>query len=62
MDTNFMKRWLRKLIAFFRLNLTIVCEESRGDRDYHDYPDDELGEPWHMIPLKCKRCGKEFMI
>lgn len=59
-----MKKMFRKFIAFFRLNKRIVCEESKGLGlvDYHDYPDDESGEPLHFINLKCKRCGKQFII
>lgn len=52
-------------LAFFRLDLNVVCEMSRGRGfydDYHDYPDSEDGIPWHMTELKCKRCGKEFCI
>ena len=59
-----MRIW-RRFLAFFRLNLRIVCEESkeRGPHDdYHDYPDDEIGMPMHMVLLKCKRCGKDFYI
>jgi hypothetical protein len=55
------KLW-RRFLARFRLNLKAVCEESIGGRDYHDYPDDEYGEPLHFTTLCCKRCGKEFSI
>jgi hypothetical protein len=57
-----MKKLIRKLIALFRLNLDIVCEESTYYLDYHDYPDTKDKQPWHMIKLKCERCGKEFFI
>lgn len=52
------------MLATFRWNLRIVCEESAslGTADYHDYPDSIEGEPWHMIELTCKRCGKKFVI
>ena len=51
-------------LARFRLSLAAVCEMSKGKGllDYHDYPDDELGTPAHFVTMKCKRCGKEFMI
>ena len=59
-------RWLWKwFLARFRLSEAAVCEMSagRGDRnDFHDYPDSVEGEPWHFIPLTCKRCGKVFFI
>ncbi len=44
--------------------MTAVCEQSAGKGlyDYHDYPDDEHGQPWHFVPLRCKRCGKEFFL
>lgn len=56
------RRIWRRIQARFRLDLKVVCEESKGSRDYHDYPDDEHGQPWHFVTLKCKRCGKEFYI
>lgn len=50
-------------LAWFRLDLDMVCKLSHGrTRDFHDYPDDIIGEPWHFGPLTCKRCGKEFYI
>lgn len=49
--------------AYFHLDPSAVCELSRsGKRDYHDYPDSIEGYPDHMIPLTCKRCGKQFYI
>jgi hypothetical protein len=61
MKTPKVIRWL---LATFRLNLRFVCEESasKGLIDFHDYTDDESGEPWHMYAMKCKRCGKKFII
>jgi hypothetical protein len=53
---------LRQLIAFFRLNDRIICEEAAAGNDYHDYPDDIHGLPQHFGTLKCKRCGREFTI
>jgi len=55
---------IKKILAFFRLSKTVVCEvsASMGDYDYHDYPDSIDGEPWHMVLLTCKRCGKRFYI
>lgn len=60
----FRKLW-RWFLARYRLDLQVVCEESRGlgpFSDYHDYDDDELGYPFHFVALRCKRCGKEFWI
>lgn len=55
---------IRRLIALLRLNKRIVCEESAnlGPYDFHDYPDDIHGQPWHMVLLTCKRCGKQFYL
>ena len=55
---------VREIVALLHLNDRIVCEESAnmGHCDFHDYQDDVVGEPWHMILLKCKRCGKRFFI
>ena len=57
----FRRLW-RKLLASLRLDLQVVCEESAGWGlvDYHDYPDTEHGQPFHMGTDRCKRCGKEF--
>lgn len=57
-----MKKLLRKLIAYFRLNMKVVCEESVNGHDFHDYPDSIAGEPWHFYEHECKRCGKKFHI
>ena len=59
-----LKRLSRFLVACFRLNGKIVCQESsgRGLVDYHDYPDTKEKEPWHMAELECERCGKKFII
>jgi hypothetical protein len=64
-----MKKRLRLLwkwfLARFRLDRDAVCEMShnRGPHeDYHDYPDDEYGEPWHTVEMRCKRCQKPFYI
>lgn len=60
-----MKRFWRWILARFRLDLQVVCEESaaRGPyNDFHDYHDDKYGQPWHFVPLVCQRCGKEFYI
>lgn len=56
-------RW-RRIAAAFRLSKRAVCEESAsmGTCDFHDYPDSIEGEPWHMVLLTCKRCGKQFHI
>jgi hypothetical protein len=59
-----MRRLKRWILARFRLDLDVVCEESRGLGlvDYHDYPDSTAGEPWHFYTHTCRRCGKEFTI
>lgn len=60
-----LRRWWRWVLARYRLDLAAVCEMSLGRGlfdDFHDYPDDEAGQPWHMVELKCKRCGKTFYI
>ncbi len=60
---NWLKSWWRRVKARLRLDLQLVCELSKGDRDYHDAPDDEYGF-WmcHMTTLTCVRCGKEFTV
>jgi hypothetical protein len=59
-----MRRFWRWVQARFRLSESAVCELSKGMGlvDYHDYPDDEHGQPVHFATLKCVRCGKEFTI
>lgn len=60
-----MKKLWQLFLAYFRLSDKAVCEQSKGKGPYdcyHDYPDTEDGEPWHMIEVKCKRCGKGFYI
>lgn len=65
-----MKMFFRKLKwsymwikARYRWDLRAVCVMSRGRgqwTDFHDYPDDEYGMPFHILPMRCKRCGKKF--
>lgn len=64
-----MRVWLRRkwrrFRARFRLSLAAVCEESKGRGlcdDFHDYTDDEFGQPWHFHEMQCQRCGKRFYI
>jgi hypothetical protein len=57
-----LPNYWQRFLATFRLSMRAVCEQSKGFRDYHDYPDSAGGEPWHMVSLRCKRCGKEFTI
>jgi hypothetical protein len=57
-----MKKFLRWFAAYFRLNLRIVCEESKNGKDYHDYPDDVVGVPMHWAEMTCERCGKKFYL
>ena len=59
-------RYMWKLfLARFRISMDAVCEMSKGKGmfdDYHDYQDDETGSPFHLVEMKCKRCGKGFYI
>jgi aminoglycoside phosphotransferase (APT) family kinase protein len=60
-----LKRFWRWFLAYYRLNLTAVCEMSAGralHADFHDWKDSALGHPWHMTTHYCKRCGKAFTI
>lgn len=60
--TKACKFW-RRFLAFTRLSLAAVCEESKaGGYDFHDYPDSTIGLPLHFHVHACKRCGKEFVI
>jgi|GEM_PF-4890107 len=55
----------RRFLAYFRLDLAMVCELSKGRgeyNDYHDHPDSTLGWPAHFYRHTCKRCGKRFCI
>jgi hypothetical protein len=59
-----MRRLWKWFLARFRLSQKAVCEMSQGCGlfdDYHDYPDDG-GLPCHFVLMRCKFCGKEFMI
>jgi hypothetical protein len=49
-------------LAFFRLDLSAVCVMAAKGYDYHDYPDTDHGEPWHMIEETCVRCGRKFYV
>lgn len=58
------RRW-RLFQATFRLSESAICEMSARRSswtDFHDYPDSVEGYPDHMVPLTCKRCGKQFYI
>ena len=48
----------KTLLAFLRLSNKSICEvsSSMGPYDFHDYPDDVEGTPFHFIELICKRC------
>lgn len=50
------------VLAALRLSDQAICEASKGDRDFHDYPDSITPLPWHMHTHTCKRCGKQFSI
>ena len=59
-----MQFW-RWFLARFRLSQKAICEMSAGKGlcdDYHDYPDDVHGMPWHFTEMTCKHCGKKFFI
>lgn len=59
-------RWVwRWFLAYMRLSDDAICEMSRGlpeNACYHDWPDSDLGAPWHMTTHHCTRCGKPFTI
>lgn len=59
-----MKNLWYWFLAAFHLSDKAVCRKSEGMGliDFHDYPDSIEGEPWHMVELQCKRCGKKFTI
>lgn len=57
-----MIKYLRYFIAMFRLNMTVVCEESNDEHDFHDYEDSKIGVPMHGYTYVCKRCKKTFQI
>ncbi len=57
-----MKKLWRRLLAYMHWSDLAVCEESKGDRDYHDYMDDKSKCPLHFFTLTCERCGKDFTI
>ena len=60
-----LRQFWRRFKAYWRIDLDLVCQMSRGlppDRDFHDYPDSLLGEPWHFYTHTCRRCGKTFII
>lgn len=60
----YKRAWLW-FLARFRLSKEAVCIMSAGrpeDDDFHDYPDDIHGHPWHFHRHTCKRCGKRFTI
>lgn len=61
--------WLRlkwKLfLASTHLSNGAVCEMSADlgmAEDFHDWIDSEEGLPVHFVKLRCKRCGKLFII
>ena len=55
------KTW-RAFLAFFRLDLSAVCEVSDGMGmfDLHDERDSDWN--WQLCPYPqvCRRCGKKF--
>lgn len=57
-----MRRFWLWFLAYWHLNDAAVCAMSTDRRDYHDYPDDIHGQPWHFYTMTCKRCGRKFSI
>ena len=60
-----MRRLWDWFLARFRLSDRAICALSVGrglHDDYHDYPDDIVGSPYHFVERTCKRCGKKFVI
>lgn len=58
-----MWRWWRRFLAYYRLSLEAVCEESAGRKwweDFHTSADSDTDELNDHGLLKCRRCGKEF--
>jgi hypothetical protein len=58
-----MSLW-RWFLAWTRLDLRVVCEESTVDHDYHAIPDDD-GPAYQAeqgLPMRCRRCGKRFYL
>lgn len=62
---TYLQMWWQWFLAEFRLNQRAICGQSVGRglfNDYHDYRDDAIGEPFHFVVMRCKHCGKSFMI
>lgn len=60
-----MRRVWRRVQAWLRLDLQIVCEESAGKdewTDFHDFYDNDPPVPVHFQTMMCRRCGKVFYI
>ena len=57
-----MKNLWRHFLAYMHWSDSAVCEFSQGEKDYHDYCDDEWQCPLHGVTLTCVRCGKNFSI
>ena len=59
-----MMQILKQISAFFHIRQKDVCELSKyaGLHDYHDYYDSVTGQPWHFFVMKCRYCGKAFVM
>jgi hypothetical protein len=58
-----MRQLWRRFLAYYRLDLTAVCEMSDDDHEYHDFPDDaDFRQPVHGYSYTCERCGRKFII
>lgn len=57
-----MRRVWTVLLAWTRLSKPAICEASKGQVDFHDYPDSIIKEPMHGYLYTCERCGKKFEI
>lgn len=57
-----MRRYWRRVLAWWRWDLAAVCAVSDEAHEYHDYPDSTTPEPWHLYTHTCRRCGRRFQI
>lgn len=62
-------RLIKSALKWFRLYMGLssvpeICEASKGDRDYHDYPKHKGGDgtATHFYRYRCWKCGKRFEI
>jgi transposase-like protein len=60
---------IRRLYKYLRLcfgfaTLQEICDASRGDKEWHDYPKHKGGDGimTYFYRYKCHNCGKRFTI